>query len=133
MAFRINSTLKNSIAQALVDVFNGTGGTVGATINLYTGTQPGTGGASTSGCLSLATISNVLWNNATGGTAILSALAYGTTGTSGTITWLRCESDKGDVIDAECGTAGTEAFALTKTIFDADEVVTIISAHFIQT
>lgn len=131
MAFRINSTLKNSVAQGLVDIFNGTSGT-GATVNLYTGTQPGTAGASTSGCVSLATIANVLWSNATGGTANLSAIFYGTTGTSGTASWLRCESDCGDVIDVECGTAGTESFSISKTVFDVGDVFAILSAPFVQ-
>lgn len=132
MAFRINSTLTNSVAQGLADIFNGTGGTKGSTINLYTGTQPGTAGAGTSGCVLVATIGNVLWSSATGGTATLSGLFHGTVGSAGTISWLRCESDRGDVIDVECGTAGTEAFSISKTVFAEGDVVTLLSAPFVQ-
>lgn len=129
MAFRINSTLKNSVAQNLAEIFSGTSG---ATVRLYSGTQPGTAGDGTSGCINIATISNVLWGSATGGTADLSALYSGTVGTSGTISWLRCEANGGEIIDVECGTAGTESFAISKTVFTDGDVVTLISAPFIQ-
>lgn len=132
MALRVNATLTNSRAQGLVDIFNGAGGTTGATVSLYSGTQPGTAGAGTSGCINIAIISNVLWGSATGGTANLSALYSGTVGSSGTISWLRCESDGGEIIDVECGTAGTEAFVISKSVFSDGDVITLMSAPFVQ-
>ena len=141
-ALRFSTDMKNYIVnKAIVGVMAGTCGTAGtASIKIYTGTQPATGDAGTSGTL-LCTISNIGWATGTGTTSGTAALANtagyaGTAVATGTAGWARMEtvgvgydgSAATHRIDGDVGTAGTCNFVINVVGITSGGVVTLLTA-----
>lgn len=134
MAFRISTDLKNYMCNVGVAVpLSGTYGTDGtASLNLYSGTQPSTADSGTTGTL-IATITGISWSSGVAGTASLfSSTGYSGTATiDGTIGWGRMENIGAFGtcrVDGDCGTSGSEVFAINVNVVSADDVVTLHSA-----
>lgn len=130
MAFRSSPYFSNSMADQLGDLFGG------GTLRLYDGTQPGTGGSGTSGCVMIAEFPSLSWSPATSGTASLASTAHAATaGNSGTVTWARlipqAMAGTSVAIDGDCGTAATKAFVLDAEVINSGDVITLTSATFI--
>ena len=142
MAQKISTDLKNYIInKAIVEAIAGTCGTAGtASINIYSGSQPATADAGTSGSL-LCTISGIGWASGTGTTSGTAALAS-TTGYSGTATntgtagWARMETVgvgyNGNAathrIDGDVGTASPCTFVINVAAMTSGGVVSLLTA-----
>ena len=151
MALRLNADIKSYIInQGIIKQMCGTMGTGGsATLTIYTGTQPATGGGATSGTSGtiLCQIINMGWGGTTGdastigctgGTVGLAAAAAGYEGTAvatGTAGWARMVtvgtgftgSAATFCIDGEVGTASTSTFVINSVSITNLGAVTISS------
>lgn len=132
MAIRLNAGIRNSIVDSgVVAVVNY------GILGLYNGTQPGTGGGSTSGCTRISVINADVpaWAGAVGGTASLTAGTYtGTAGSTGTISWARLADGGGTsyIIDGNCGTAATCDFVIDSAVVTVGATITLSSANIIM-
>jgi len=145
MALKLSTDLKNYIVnQGIVKVMAGTMGTGGTTVmNIYTGSQPTSADAGTSGTL-LCTIIGIGWGGSngtigatSGTTAFGTSVGYtGTAATTGTAGWARLEtvgtgytgSAATFRIDGDVGTGATCAFVINSVAITAAGAVTILSA-----
>jgi hypothetical protein len=143
-ALRLSTDLKNYIVnQGIVKQMAGTMGTGGTCVlQMYSGTQPATADAGTSGTL-LATIIGIGWGGsngtigATSGTSAFGTAAgyTGTAATSGTIGWARLEtvgtgytgSAATHRIDGDVGTAATSTFVVNSCVVTALGAVSVLS------
>lgn len=131
MAFRISTDLKNNIVNEIINTVAGTAGTAGtASIIFYTGSQPTVADDAATGTV-LGTISDVTWDECTGGTSALTAILYGTMGTSGTAGWARAETKSADGtyrMDGDVGTGGA-VFLINSPVFSTSgAVVALLTA-----
>jgi hypothetical protein len=144
MALRLSTDLKNYIVnQGVAKQIAGTMGTGGtAVLKLYTGSQPATADAGTTGTI-FAPFIGIGWGGtngtigATSGTlAFGTAAGYtGTAETSGTIGWGRIEtvgtgytgSAATHRIDGDVGTAATCAFVVNSCVVTALGAVSVLS------
>lgn len=131
MAFKINALLKNAVVDTLITNIAGTTGTGGtATISLYTGSQPASADAATSGTL-LATLVNVSWAASTNGTAALTGAFAGTVLVGGTAGWARFQAIGGDgtfVMDGDVGTGATTNFVIDNPDFSSAGVLVFLQS-----
>jgi hypothetical protein len=151
MALRLSTDLKNYIVnQGIIKQMCGTMGTGGtASLTIYSGTQPATGGGATSGTSGtvLCQIINIGWGGTTGdastigstsGTIGFAAAAGGYTGTAvatGTAGWARLQtvgtgftgSAATFCIDGDVGTASTSTFVINSVSITNLGAVTILS------
>lgn len=144
MALKLSTDLKNFIINdAIVKKMAGTMGTGGTTvINIYTGSQPASADAGTSGIL-LCTIIGIGWGGSNGTIgATCGTVAFGTAGgytgtaaTGGTAGWARMEtvglgytgSAATFRIDGDVGTASTSTFVVNSTVVTALGAVSVLS------
>lgn len=139
MAFRSSPQLRNLVADMFAAYIFGTSGFAGAggsKLQIYNGTQPGTGGNGTTGCTMIAEISGISWSTSTSGTAALASTSYtATAGTNGTATWARLigSSTSGTAycFDSDCGTSSTKGFVIDSEIISAGDVITLTGASFV--
>lgn len=136
MAFKTSPTLSNTISNSYGELFGTMYGTSGGFLRLYNGTQPGTGGAGTSGCVMIAEFPGMIWSPATSGTAALASTAHvATASTGGTISWARitppAAAGTALAIDFDCGTAATKGFVLDVEIVNPGDVITLTGANFV--
>lgn len=134
MAIRLNNAMRSGIVDGAVVANLGSGSCV---LRIYNGTQPGTGGGSTSGCTSLVVINTDVpaWDAASNGTATLTAGSYtGTASSNGTATWARLADSTGTtyVIDGGCGTAATSDFVIDTNPFSAGATITLTTCTIIM-
>lgn len=130
MALRINDPLRSKIITS--GIIGGLG--TAAVLKVYGGTQPLTGGGTTSEGM-IVQISGIAWNTPSNGTANLSTSYLGTAaGTDGTATWARLSdtSGTGYVIDGVCGTSSLSDFIIDNEVISGTAVVTLSSATIVQ-
>ena len=129
MAIRLNDPLRSKIVDSGIVGFLGA-----AVLNVYAGTQPGTGGGSTSGSVLLVQIGSIAWNAASNGTATITGNKAGTSGTSGTPGWARLSDSSGTgyIADGNCGTASTCDFVIDTAVIAGTTVITLTAATIVQ-
>lgn len=130
MALRINDPMRSKIIVS--GIIGGLG--TAAILKIYGGTQPLTGGGSTSEGV-IVQISGIGWNTPTNGTAALSTSYLGTAlGTDGTASWARLSdtSGTGYVIDGACGTSALSDFIIDSEVISGTAVVTLSAATIVQ-
>lgn len=131
MALRINGDLRSQMANMLT----GTMGT--CVLDVYGGTQPSTGGGSSTNGL-LVSIPGIVWGSAaTAGTVGLVATYQGTAGSSGTLgtaTWARLSDAAASafVIDGACGTSSLSEFIIDDEVIVGGEVFTLTDADIVM-
>jgi hypothetical protein len=129
MALKLMNSVRNAIIDAGVVGYFGT-----ATLKVFGGTQPGTGGYTYGTQAIIVEISGITWNAASNGTATITGTKTGTAGTSGTSTWARLSDVSGTayIIDGACGTAATSDFIIDSGVIAEDAVITLTAATVIQ-
>lgn len=129
MALRLNNLVRSSLLNGGILGSFGT-----ASLKVYDGTQPGTGGATSGTSLLLVTIGGITWNAASNGTAVLSGSKTGTAGTTGTAAWARLTDGVSTtlMIDGACGTGASNDYVIDTLVITAATVVTLTSATLIQ-
>lgn len=128
MAIRINDALRTK----MVDAVTGNLGSAGV-LKVYSGTQPVTGGDTTSEVM-IVEFAGLAWTAGSNGTAALVSTQTGTAATNGTAAWARLASTDGSsyVIDGNCGTSAALDFVIDAVNISALAVCTLTKATIIQ-
>jgi hypothetical protein len=128
MAIRINDPLRTKMVDAVTANLGSSG-----VLKVYAGTQPGTGGATTSETM-IVQFESLAWATGSNGTAALLSTKTGTAATNGTAAWARLASTDGSsyVIDGNCGTSAASDFVIDAANISAEAVCTLTKATIIQ-
>lgn len=133
MAIRVNNLLRNYIIDHGVVSPLGPGT---ALLKIYTGTQPGTGGATAGTSRIIGTVGALSWGAGSNGTVPLSAGTYtGTAGTDGTAGWARLSDGAGTslyIIDGGCGTESTQNFVIDAAAITKGATITVTAVTLIM-
>lgn len=123
MAERLNDAARNRQVDSIGDDFNG------ATLKIYTGSQPAAGAAATGTLLVTITLPGDAMAAASAGAASKSGTWSGTAGNTGTAGWFRIESAAGTrwYDGAVTGTGGGGEIELSSTSITSGQVITITS------
>jgi hypothetical protein len=130
MALRLNDPLRSKIIAT--GIIGGLG--TSAILKVYGGTQPLSGGGTTTEGI-IVQISGISWATPSNGTAALSTSFLGTAnGTDGTASWARLSDTSGTayVIDGACGTSSLSDFIIDSEVINGTSVITLTSASIIQ-
>lgn len=133
MAIRVNNSLRSYIVDTGVVTPLGPGA---ALLKIYTGTQPGTGGATAGTSRIIGTVGALNWSAGTNGTAVLVVGSYtGTAGTDGTAGWARLSDGAGTsvyIIDGGCGTESTQNFVIDAAAITKGATITATAVTLIM-
>jgi hypothetical protein len=103
MALAYNATIRSAMLDTITSAAGGS-----ATIKIYDGTRPATGGAATTLLVTL-TCNATFAGAASGGVLTLNAITSGTAVATGNPTWFRLATSGGTfVLDGNCGASGSD-------------------------
>ena len=121
MALGYSTTLRNAQLDAIT-----TAAGASATIKIYNGTRPATGGTATT-LLATLTCNATFAPASSGGVLTLNSITSGTAAATGTATWFRLATSGGTfVMDGDVGTSGSD-LNLNSTAITSGGTVSITS------